>query len=1088
MSEEKSMRLSQAARILNRSHAAVASILGAKGFKVDNNPNTKLNAEQLEFLSKEFKVDALLGGITPKKEEPAAPQPKSEDSPVLYFRTSQSAVNAPKPVVSEPQPEKEEKLPETPSIGLKVVGKIDLDAPKPINVPVPTPPKPEEAPKLAPPVVEEKKPEVVIIEEKKPELVVEEKKIEETPVAEKPVEEKKPEVTMPEPVKEVALPVVEPKAEVILPVEAAPVPEIKPIEELPKAEPKVEPIIEPKAEVVQEPAVELKPAPQPKPKEEPAKPQPFTPRTERPQQPVKVKQPEPPKEVPAPEPEPEPVLIEAKGETLKGLTILGKIELPTERRGGDGGNRDKDKDKKRKRKRLRKGEKVTDNAPAANPNSPANKGKQNQNDRPITQYQHGQRDGSKTNAPANATPSANATPNTTAPNANTAGGAAKKGPATNNANTNTNKKGGNGRRERKDEISDKEVADSIKATYARLSGTTSGKNFGADKRRERRRLRADAAEERMMQEQEDAKVLKVTEFISANELSSLMDVSVQEVISVCLSMGMFVSINQRLDAESITLIADEFGYEVEFISAEEEIQGDVKVEVDAEEDLLERAPIVTIMGHVDHGKTSLLDYIRRTRVAAGEAGGITQHIGAYSVKTDGGRRIAFLDTPGHEAFTAMRARGAKLTDVVIIVIAADDSIMPQTREAINHAQNANVPIVFAFSKIDKPGANTEKIREALANMNILVEEWGGKYQTQEISSKSGVGIPDLMEKVLLEADLLELKANPNRRASGTVVEASLDKGRGYVATILVQTGTLRVGDVILAGAHFGRVRAMFDATGARLKEAGPSTPVQLLGLNGAPQAGDKFNVMENEREAREIANKREQIMREQTIRTRKHITLEEIGRRKAIGTFKELNIIVKGDVDGSVEALSDSLLKLSTEEVQVNIINKAVGQIAESDINLAIASDAIIVGFQVRPSNNAKKLAEQEQIEIRLYSVIYDAINEVKDAMAGMLEPTMEEAIVGNAEVREVFKISKIGTVAGSYVTDGIIKRNNKVRVIRDFIVVHEGDISQLKRYKDDVNEVKSGFEFGLSIRGFNDLQVGDIVESFEMKEVKRTL
>lgn len=1097
------MRLSQAARILNRSHAAVASILGAKGFKVDNNPNTKLNAEQLEFLSKEFKVDALLGGVAPKKEEPAAPQPKSEDSPVLYFRTSQAAANAPKPALAEQQSEKEEKLPEPalpepPSIGLKVVGKIDLDAPKPVSVPVPL--KTEETPKEAVPVIEEKRP------------VYEEPKAEEKSLEVKPVEDNKPEppvAVVAEPAKEVALPVAEPKPIVPPPapveevpnVEEPPKAESKPVEELPKAEPivepKVEPIIEPKAEVVQEPVVETKPAPQPKPREEPAKPQTFASakERERPQQPVKVK-PEPVKEVPAPEPEPEPELIEAKGETLKGLTILGKIELPTERRsGGDGGSRDKDKDKKRKRKRLRKGEKVTDNAPANTPNAPGtpnanNNNRGRQGDRPNGPNQHPPRDGARTNAPA--APNANATPNATGTNAAAGGGnnAAKKG--TNTApsnNTGANKKGGNNRRgERKDEISDKEVADSIKATYARLSGTSSGKNFGADKRRERRRLRADAAEERAMQEQEDAKILKVTEFISANELSSLMDVSVQEVISVCLSMGMFVSINQRLDAESITLIADEFGYEVEFISAEEEIQGDVKVEIDAEEDLIERAPIVTIMGHVDHGKTSLLDYIRRTRVAAGEAGGITQHIGAYSVKTDGGRRIAFLDTPGHEAFTAMRARGAKLTDVVIIVIAADDSVMPQTREAINHAQNANVPIVFAFSKVDKPGANTEKIREALANMNILVEEWGGKYQTQEISSKSGLGIPDLLEKVLLEADLLELKANPNRRASGTVVEASLDKGRGYVATILVQTGTLKVGDVILAGAHFGRVRAMFDATGTRLKEAGPSTPVQLLGLNGAPQAGDKFNVMENEREAREIANKREQIMREQTIRTRKHITLEEIGRRKAIGTFKELNIIVKGDVDGSVEALSDSLLKLSTEEVQVNIINKAVGQIAESDINLAIASDAIIVGFQVRPSNNAKKLAEQEQIEIRLYSVIYDAINEVKDAMAGMLEPTMEEVIVGNAEVREVFKISKIGTVAGSYVTDGIIKRNNKVRVIRDFIVVHEGDISQLKRYKDDVNEVKSGFEFGLSIRGLTDIQVGDIVESFEMKEVKRTL
>ncbi len=1068
------MRLSQAARILNRSHAAVAGILGAKGFKVDNNPNTKLNAEQLEFLSKEFKVDALLGGVTPKKEEPVMPQTKSEDSPVLYFRTSQSAGNTPKPATPEPQPEKAETPSEpvrleTPSIGLKVVGKIDLDAPKSTNIPAP--PVPVEEPKPVAPVV----PVIAVVEEKKPE----------------------PPVVV-EPEKEVALPVIETKAEVSPPVDVAPTPEVKPIEpieELPKIEPKVEPIIEPKVEVVQEPVVETKPTPQPKPKEEPAvKPQQYPPRVEKPQQfntppPVKVK-PEPPKETPVPvavpESEPEPQLIEAKGETLKGLTILGKIELPTERRNGDGGNREKDKDKKRKRKRLRKGEKVTENAPNTQPGNRDNRGKQG--DRPNTP-----RDAGKGTTPNTAAPNTNATTpaatGTTPANANSNNNNAKKPPVGGGNTNNNNKKGGsNNRRERKDEISDKEVADSIKATYARLSGNSSGKNFGADKRRERRRLRADAEEERLMQEQEDAKVLKVTEFISANELSSLMDVSVQEVISVCLSMGMFVSINQRLDAESITLIADEFGYEVEFISAEEEIQGDVKVEVDAEEDLQERAPIVTIMGHVDHGKTSLLDYIRRTRVAAGEAGGITQHIGAYSVKTDGGRRIAFLDTPGHEAFTAMRARGAKLTDVVIIVIAADDSVMPQTREAINHAQNANVPIVFAFSKVDKPGANTEKIREALANMNILVEEWGGKYQTQEISSKSGLGIPDLLEKVLLEADLLELKANPDRRASGTVVEASLDKGRGYVATILVQTGTLKVGDVILAGAHFGRVRAMFDATGARLKEAGPSTPVQLLGLNGAPQAGDKFNVMENEREAREIANKREQIMREQTIRTRKHITLEEIGRRKAIGTFKELNIIVKGDVDGSVEALSDSLLKLSTEEVQVNIINKAVGQIAESDINLAIASDAIIVGFQVRPSNNAKKLAEQEQIEIRLYSVIYDAINEVKDAMAGMLEPTMEEAIVGNAEVREVFKISKIGTVAGSYVTDGVIKRNNKVRVIRDFIVVHEGEISQLKRYKDDVNEVKSGFEFGLSIKGLNDIQIGDIVESFEMKEVKRTL
>ncbi|GAB4040904.1 hypothetical protein GCM10028809_66510 [Spirosoma gilvum] len=613
-------------------------------------------------------------------------------------------------------------------------------------------------------------------------------------------------------------------------------------------------------------------------------------------------------------------------------------------------------------------------------------------------------------------------------------------------------------------------------------------NRGADRRRDRRNQREE--DRRLLNEQEEleAKTLKVTEFVSANDLASLMDVSINDVISVCLNLGMFVSINQRLDAEAITVIADEFGYDVQFVSAEDETEAGIDVEADDPGDLQPRAPIVTIMGHVDHGKTSLLDYIRRAKVAAGEAGGITQHIGAYSVKTSDDRMITFLDTPGHEAFTAMRARGAKVTDVVIIVIAADDSVMPQTREAINHAQVAGVPIVFAFSKVDKPGADAEKIRTELAAMNFLVEEWGGKYQAQEISSKSGMGVDDLLEKVLLEAELLELKANPDRRALGTVIEASLDKGRGYVSTVLVENGTLRQGDIMLVGAHYGRIRAMTNDRGDRIKEAGPSTPVQILGLPGAPQAGDKFNVMETEREAREIANKREQLLREQTLRTRKHITLEEIGRRKAIGTFKELNVIVKGDVDGSVEALSDSLLQLSTEEVQVNIIHKAVGQISESDVLLASASDAVIVGFQVRPSSSARRLAEQEQIEIRLYSIIYDAINEVRDAMEGLLAPTVEEVIVGNIEVRDVFKISKVGTVAGCYVTEGTIKRNNKIRIIRDFIVIHTGEISALKRFKDDVNEVKTGYECGLSIRNFNDIEVGDIIESFELKEVKRTL
>ena len=645
--------------------------------------------------------------------------------------------------------------------------------------------------------------------------------------------------------------------------------------------------------------------------------------------------------------------------------------------------------------------------------------------------------------------------------------------------------GDNRKRIEKEEPSDKEIQDKIKATLAKLSGG-SNKKKGAKYRREKRSAIADAKEEQMLQEQQESKTLKVTEYISANDLASLMNVSVNDVISVCMGLGMFVSINQRLDAESITVIADEFGYNVEFTTADEEAE--IDVEEDREEDLEERAPTVTIMGHVDHGKTSLLDYIRSSKVTAGEAGGITQHIGAYDVRTDNGDKIAFLDTPGHEAFTAMRARGAKVTDIVIIVVAADDDVMPQTKEAINHAQVAGVPIIIAINKIDKPGANPDKVKESLSAINILVEDWGGKYQCQEISAKTGQGVDELLEKVLLEAELLELKANYNKKAVGTVVEASLDKGRGYVATVLVQTGTLKVGDIILAGAYYGRVKAMFDHKGNSKKDAEPSTPVLVLGLDGAPQAGDKFNVMESDREAREIATKREQILREQSIRTKKHITLDEIGRRLAIGSFKELNVIIKGDVDGSIEALSDSLLKLSTEEVQVNIIHKGVGQISESDVLLASASDAVIIGFQVRPSTTAKRLAETEEIEIRLYSIIYDAINDVRDAMEGMLDPEVEEVIVGNVEVREVFKISKVGTVAGCMVTDGYIKRANPIRLIRDGIVIYSGEMGQLKRFKDDVNEVKSGYECGLSIKGFNDIKIGDVVESYEEREVKRTL
>jgi translation initiation factor IF-2 len=639
-------------------------------------------------------------------------------------------------------------------------------------------------------------------------------------------------------------------------------------------------------------------------------------------------------------------------------------------------------------------------------------------------------------------------------------------------------------RPQKAEPTDKEIQDQIRATLAKLSGNTK-KTSGAKYRKEKRQAISDAEEERLLQEQESSKTLKVTEFISANDLASMMNVSVNEVISTCMGLGMFVSINQRLDAEAITVIADEFGYDIQFTSSTEEEQLEEQEE-EAEADLKERAPIVTIMGHVDHGKTSLLDYIRKTKVTDSEAGGITQHIGAYDVTTKNGNKIAFLDTPGHEAFTAMRARGAKLTDIAIIVVAADDDVMPQTKEAINHAQVAGVPIIIAINKIDKPGANPEKVKDSLSKINILVEDWGGKYQCQAISAKNGQGIDELLEKVLLESEILNLKANPDKAAIGSIIEASLDKGRGYVTTLMVQAGTLKVGDIMVAGSNHGRVKAMFDDTGSRVNEAGPSTPVQVLGLDGAPQAGEKFQVMESDREARELANKRSQILREQSIRTKKHITLDEIGRRLAIGSFKQLNVIVKGDVDGSVEALSDSLLKLSTQKVEVSIIHKGVGQISESDVLLASASDAIIIGFQVRPSPSARRLADNEEIEIRLYSIIYDAIDEIKAAMEGMLEKEMEEVIVGNAEVRDVFKISKVGTVAGSMVTDGYVKRNNPIRLIRDGIVVYSGEMTALKRFKDDASEVKAGFDCGISIKNFADINVGDVIESYETREVKK--
>ena len=634
----------------------------------------------------------------------------------------------------------------------------------------------------------------------------------------------------------------------------------------------------------------------------------------------------------------------------------------------------------------------------------------------------------------------------------------------------------------------KEIQKQIKETYARMN---EGKkqNFGAKHRKEKRELASQRMQEEMEMHELEQKVLKVTEFVTVNDLATLMNnTPVTKVIGACMSLGMMVSINQRLDAETLVLVAEEFGYEVEFVTAnltDAITQGEAE---DTEEDLLPRPPVITVMGHVDHGKTSLLDHIRKANVIAGEAGGITQHIGAYNVKLPDGQRITFLDTPGHEAFTAMRARGAKMTDVAIIIVAADDCIMPQTVEAINHAQAAGVPMIFAINKIDKPGANPDKIREQLSNMNILVEDWGGKYQCQEISAKKGINVDLLLEKVLLEAEMLELKANPNRRASGAVIESSLDKGRGYLATILVQNGTMRVGDVMLSGCFTGRVKAMFNERGQKVEEAGPSTPVSVLGLNGAPTAGETFNIMADEKEAKDIANKREQLIRIQGIKTQKHMTLEEIGRRIAIGNFKELNVIVKGDVDGSVEALSDSIIKLSTEEVRVNVIHKAVGAISESDILLAAASDAIIIGFQVRPMPSARKLAEKEEIEIRLYSVIYDCINELKSGIEGMLEPEHKEVVTATAEVQETFKISKVGTIAGCIVREGKLQRTAKVRVIRDGIVVYTGELGSLKRFKDDVKEVLMGMDCGLNIQGYNDIKVGDVVEAYTVEEIKRTL
>ncbi len=873
------------------------------------------------------------------------------------------------------------------------------------------------------PKQEEEKP-VEAVAEEKPEVATPEPEAKEEP-APAPVEEEKP---------------VKSKAPEVQPVEASGEegdgPQVLGKIDLDSLNLKTRPSKKPKKkpEPVKEapkPKAE-KPAPKPaaKPKEEP-KPVP-TPKKEQPKQEPKVEK----KAEPIRPSEAETIKVEAK--KLSGPTVVGKIVLPVDppkkKKPVASSSDDKATDaKKRKRKRIN---------PAGGGGDNRNRGGQGGN--------NNRRDNNKQLR-----------------------------------NKGNNKPGNRGRNQQKEAPNEEAIQKEIKETLARLSG--GGKSKSSKIRRERRQAHAEQREEELARQEAEKKIIKVTEFVTANELASLMDVSVTQVISAFMSLGLMVSINQRLDAENLTMVAEEFGYEVEFIKATEEEEVEEEI-VDSPEDLLPRSPIVTVMGHVDHGKTSLLDHIRKANVIAGEAGGITQHIGAYNVELGNGKSITFLDTPGHEAFTAMRARGTQVTDLVIIVIAADDSVMPQTKEAINHAQAAGVPIVFAFNKIDKPGANADRIREELATMDMLVEDWGGKYQAQEISAKNGIGIDDLLEKVLLEAELLELQANPKRRAEGTVIEASLDKGRGYVTTLLVQTGTLRVGDMVVAGSHYARIKAMFDERGHAIESAGPAHPVSMLGFSGAPNAGDAFKEFEEERDAKALATKREQLAREQDFRTKRHITLDEIGRRLALGDFQELNVIVKGDVDGSVEALADSLLKLSTESIQVNIIHKSVGQISESDVLLASASDAIIVGFQVRPSGSARKLAEKEDIDIRLYSVIYDAIEEVKTAMEGMLKPKTEEQVVCNIEIRETFKISKVGTIAGCYVLDGKVSRNTKIRLIREGVVTYTGELGSLKRFKDDVKEVAAGYECGLNIKNYNDIRVGDIIEGYEEVEIAQKL
>lgn len=1072
----QTFRLKKVATELNVGVHTIVEFLKKKGITIEDNPNAKVSPEAHILLTKEFnqeknlKEESKKMAIFSQKKDNSSPEKNKE----LNLKSIEKEKKLKENDIFAPIEEIKVKVDEAPK--LKILGKIDVENPvKKVktedNIETPIEKKMEK--------VEEKIEKVV----EKHENLVAEKIIEKNPVIEKTdnIETIEKVITK--------QPIDEPKIKVLGKID------INKHQHTEKPKEKVKEVVKenPKVEVKEEPKVENQIK------------QDF----------VEEVKTETTKVEDSTKEETPDNFLKTTYQKLDGPTILGKMVLPTakdfSKKQPIATSSDALKaNKKKKRKRIKKEGEGNNTNQNNNQQNPQNRNNNtpggNQNNTNNNQNRNNQQGTGNNNNNQNRNNQQGTGNNNNNQNRNNQQGT---GNNNNNQNRNTQQGGGNNlnkgpqqtggfkkpenkfvkkpfKKEEivKPEITDEEIQRQIKETLARLSGA--GKSKASKYRRQKRDQHSQNKQEEIERIEGEKNKIKVTEFVTANELANMMGAQVTQVISTCLNLGIFVSINQRLDAETIVIVADEFGYDVEFVSAE--VQDAIKEDDDNEADLITRSPIVTVMGHVDHGKTSLLDYVRKTNVISGESGGITQHIGAYTVKLENGKTITFLDTPGHEAFTAMRARGAKITDISIIVVAADDSVKPQTIEAINHALAANVPIIIAINKIDKPQANSEKVREELAKLNILVEEWGGKYQCQEISAKKGTNIDILLEKILIEAEMLELKANPKRKAAGTVVESSLDKGRGFLSTILVQKGTLKIGDIVLAGCHFGKVKAMFNERNTSMNEAGPSQPVLILGLNGAPQAGDVFHVMTDEQEAKNIANKRLQLQREQGLRTQKHITLDEIGRRIAIGDFKELNIIVKGDVDGSIEALSDSLLKLSNSEVQVNIIHKSVGSITESDVLLASASNAIIVGFQVRPSPSARKLAEQEEIDIRMYSIIYNAINEIKSAIEGMLSPDIEEKIICNIAVRETFKITKVGTIAGCMVLDGKVTRQTKIRLIRDGIVIYTGNLGSLKRFKDDVKEVATGYECGLNIDNFNDIKEGDIIEGYEIIETKRKL